>query len=249
MLGESMRRRRGQTRRSAPSSQGPRRRLRWGRWLLATLIVLPLAFGTGYAVAALVVFPVADRVSDDHVTMPQLVGHERAEAGRQLEELGLSLAETTELPHPFEPAGKVIAQSPVPGQRLEPGATVQLAISSGRPQLPIPDLIGLPYRDAAALAERLGFTVNRSEEPGTGAVDVVTRIEPAPGTMRELPATIVLVVTAPPEPELPVGPEYPVDPEFSENSDFSENPANSENSATPDLPAGPAAPSVMELGG
>lgn len=200
MLGESMRRRRGHDRRPTPTGQGPRRRLRWGRWLLATLLILPATFGSGYAVAALYLFPVTAQAADDLVAVPQLVGQHRDAVARELEALGLTVEGTTELPHPMEPAGTVIAQSPVPGQRLRPGAAVQLAISAGRPQLPVPDLIGLPYRDAAALAERLGFTVNRRAEPAAGAVDVVTRSEPAPGTTRELPATIVLVVTAPPEP-------------------------------------------------
>jgi serine/threonine-protein kinase len=199
MLGESMRRRHGHDRRPTYGGQTPRRRLRWGRWILATLIIIPFAFGTGYAVAALVVFPVVERDADELVAVPQLVGRDRAEAEHALETLGLTLAGTAELPHPFEPAGKVTAQSPIPGQRLQPGAAVQLAISAGRPHLPVPDLIGLPYRDAAALAESLGFTVNRREVPAPGAVGIVTRVEPAPGTMRELPTTIVLLVTAQPE--------------------------------------------------
>lgn len=227
MLGESIRRRRGQDRRPKSSGQGPQRSLPWKRWLLATLLILPLAFGTGYAVAALILFPVTAEAADELVAVPQLVGRERAAAEQELQALGLTISEATELPHPFEPAGRVTAQSPLPGQRLYPGAAVQLAVSTGRPQLSVPDLIGLPYRDAATLAENLGFTVNRREETGAGAVDVVLRIEPAPGTTRELPATIVLVVTAPPVPE---------------SLEFQQNPGFPENSADPDIPDTPEVP-------
>lgn len=196
-----MRRSRGRTRRQTSTGQTPRRRLRWGRWFLATLITLPVAFGSGYAVAALILFPVGDQASDELVAVPRLTGRDRADAERELGALGLTIEGASELPHPLEPAGTVIAQSPLAGQRLHAGAAVRLAISTGRPQLRIPDLIGLPYRDAASLAESLGFTVNRREETGTGAADLVLRVEPAPGTTRELPATIVLIVTAPPQPE------------------------------------------------
>jgi serine/threonine-protein kinase len=105
------------------------------------------------------------------------------------------------LPHLIEPAGTVTAQSPLPGQRLHAGASVQVAISTGRPQLPVPDLIGLPYTVAAPLAEGFGFTINRREEPDDGATGVVLRIEPRQGTMRELPATITMVVSIAREPD------------------------------------------------
>jgi serine/threonine-protein kinase len=155
----------------------------------------------GYALAALVLFPAAEQDTDALVAVPRLTGRAQAEAERELEALGLTVEGTTELPHPLEAAGTVTAQSPLPGQRLQAGAGVRLAISSGRPKLSVPDLVGLPYRDAAALAEALGFTVNRREERATGPADAVLRSEPAPGTTWELPTTLVLVVTAPPEPE------------------------------------------------
>lgn len=179
---------------------------------MATLITLPLCFGTGYAVAALVLFPPAEQAVDELITTPRLTGRAVEEVERELRELGLTIEDRTEIPHPFESAGTVVAQSPIPGQRLLPGAGVRLAVSMGRPQLPVPDLVGLPYRNAAAVAEELGFTVNRREEQGTGTVGVVTRIEPAPGTTRQLPATIVLVVTAEPEPE----PDFAAEPLWPE---------------------------------
>lgn len=197
-----MRRRRSRTR-TARSYMGgaPRRRLRWGRWIVTTLILLPACFGVGYAAAALVLFPPSEQALDELIATPRLTGRSIDEIDRELRESGLTIADRTELPHPFEPAGTVIAQSPVPGQLLQPGAGVTVAVSTGRPQLPVPDLVGLPYQNAAAVAERLGFTVNRREERGTGPAGVVTRIEPAPGTSQQLPATIVLIVTAEPEPE------------------------------------------------
>jgi serine/threonine-protein kinase len=151
-------------------------------------------------IAALILFPAAEQAAEELVAVPRLTGRPHADVERDLEALGLTIESTTELPHPFEPAGTVTAQSPVPGQRLHAGAGVRLAVSTGRPQLQVPDLIGLPYRDAASLAEALGFTVNRREEAAPGAVGAVIKVEPAPGTPRELPATIVLVVTAPPAP-------------------------------------------------
>lgn len=202
-----MRRSRGRNRSQPHGGRRPQRPLRWGRWLIAALIALPLAFGTGYAIAALVIFPAAAEEANDLVPMPKLSGNTRAEAEREIQALGLTIESVTELPHQSAPAGTVTAQSPLPGQLLHAGAPVRFAISAGRPQLPVPDLVGLPFDNAAAVAERLGFTINRRDEQVPGTAGVVLRIEPAPGTPRELPAAITFFVVAPPdttEPGLPL---------------------------------------------
>jgi len=199
-----MRRRRGRRGRGGKGrDQTTRKRLRWGRWILSILILLPLSFGTGYGLATIVLFPISETAANDLVVIPELIDRPLVEVERELAELGLELEETTELPHPIEEEGVVIAQSPVPGQRISPGAGVRLAVSMGRARLQVPDLVGLSYETAASLAEDLGFTIMRREEEGPGTDDLVVRVEPTPGTMTELPATIVLVVNVIPEIELP----------------------------------------------
>lgn len=201
-----MRRRRGRNHRQPSGGRRQQRSIRWGRWLTAALVALPLAFGTGYGIAALVIFPPAAEEITDLVPMPRLSGNTRAEAEREIEALGLTIESVTELPHQTARAGTITAQSPLPGQLLHPGAPVRFAISSGRPQLPVPDLIGLPYDNAAAVAEKLGFTVNRLDEQVPGTTGLVLRSEPAPGTPRELPATITLIVVASPDTMMPGSP-------------------------------------------
>src|SRR5690625_164081 len=204
MLGDCMRRRRGRRGGGGRGRDQPsRQRLRWGRWLRSLLILLPLSFGTGYRLATIVLFPISETAANDLVVIPELIDRPLVEVERELAELGLELEETTELPHPIEEEGVVIAQSPVPGQRISPGAGARLAVSMGRARLQVPDLVGLSYETAASLAEDLGFTIMRREEEGPGTDDLVVRVEPTPGTMTELPATIVLVVNVIPEIELP----------------------------------------------
>lgn len=212
-----MRRRRTRGRRGEGGGrrQGPR--LRWGRWLIATLIALPLAFGAGYAVAALVLFPSTVEEPTDLVPMPRLLGATRIDAEREVMELGLTVEEVSELPNPTAPRGAVTAQTPLPGQLLQPGAGVRIGVSSGPPQARVPDLAGLPYENAARVAEALGFTVNRLEGQLPGTPGLVHRVEPEPGTPRELPATITLIVVAQPIipelelPEMGAEPDSPVE--------------------------------------
>lgn len=204
MLGDSLRRSRKLDRkpqrpaaRSAPS-------LRWSRWLLAGLIALVVSFGVGYGVAVWALFPVPDVATGDATPMPRLVGLELTEAQQRIEALGLAVGGITWLPHSRESAGRVIAQAPLPDQQLMPGGEVRLAVSSGRAQAMVPDIIGLPYATAEELARRLGFEVNRVTETAPGPEGLVLRIMPRPGTERVLPSSLTLVVSeSPPEPVRP----------------------------------------------
>jgi serine/threonine-protein kinase len=200
MLGDSMRRRRTRAQPSSPRAPS----FRWRPWLVALLAAVPLGFGAGYAVAAFVLFPAPEVAAGDVIAVPRLVGRTLAEAERELAELGLAVGEVTKLSHPGEAAGVVLAQSPLPGQLLRSGAGVDLSVSTGRSRAKVPDLVGLPAADAAALLERLGFSVSRRDELSPGAGGAVVRVEPAPGTEQELPGQVVLVVgIEPPTLEVP----------------------------------------------
>lgn len=194
MLGESMRRRR----RSANAKESL---TRWIRWIGAGLVAILVSFGTGYAVAAYVIFPAPEITRDGTIPVPQLVGRSLSDAERELRAVGLTLEETTELTHPTGQPGVVIAQTPVAGQELRSGGGVKVAVSAGRARVTVPDVVGLPADDATRLAQEFGFTVNRREEPGNGPAGVVLRTDPGPGTERELPAAITLFVRHVPPPE------------------------------------------------
>jgi PASTA domain len=204
VLGDSLRRRKP----SAPDRppRGPRLAgvpptLRTvGRWLLAALIILLGSFGTGYLLSTQVLFP-APETAGSGVPVPDMYGLDREEAEGLLveEELGVGRVET--LASDDVPVGQVIAQSPVAGQQLRPGATVDLVLSAGPPELPVPPVQGLAQALARDLLEQLGFAVEVQQLPAEEAAGVVTRTDPAPGSRQQLPATITLFVsTGPPTP-------------------------------------------------
>ncbi|HEX7118065.1 MAG TPA: PASTA domain-containing protein [Longimicrobiales bacterium] len=187
-------------------------RLRWDRWILSGLAAIVLSFGTGYLVAAQVLFPAPDAPQEDAtvVPVPGLTGKELTAAQGEIEALGLTVGSVRWLPHPNEPAGTVVAQDPLPEQRLRAGAEVRLSVSSGRAQVRVPDVVGLPYETAAQLAGRLGFEVNRRTQPEPGPAGYVLDVRPRPGTERVLPASITLIVRTPP-PVVPDSIRVPVE--------------------------------------
>lgn len=197
MLGETIRRRR----KLDPAPALPRRStpgLRWSRWIPAGLGAVLLSFGIGYAIAVWAIFPAPDVAAENATPLPRLTGRELTQVQSEIEALGLTVGGVMWLPHPMEPAGHVIAQDPLPGQQLRQGGEVRLAVSSGRAQAKVPDVVGLPYSTAEQLARRLGFEVNRVIEMNPGPAGLVVRVMPQPGTERVLPTAITLVVSEPP---------------------------------------------------
>lgn len=200
MLGESMRRRHKIDRKRDRSPDGAPR-MRWVRWILTTLGLVPLAFGIGYIVAVKLLFPVPAAAEGNAVEVPALSGEPVPTAERLLDEVGLSVGEVDEIAHPDKAAGTVIGQSPLPGQQLRPGATVRIAVSSGPVTTAVPDIVGLTYEAAHLLLRDLGFDVNRRTETTTGTPGVVLRVHPEPGSHHTLPSAVTLTVGIEPEPE------------------------------------------------
>ncbi len=92
------------------------------------------------------------------IPVPSLAGEEQEDAERTLNDLGL-VPEVTEEESESIPEGTVISQSPDTGTNVGPGATVTLTVSSGPPEIDIPDVVGESVRDARKALEEAGFEV------------------------------------------------------------------------------------------
>jgi serine/threonine-protein kinase len=197
MLGDSVRRR--QPARRSHSESGGRD---WKRVLLVLAAALVVPFGVGYIVAVYVLFP-PTAVSDGGAPVPDLIGLTPSEAQRELVGAGLGTIDVTELPHPEAEVGDIIAQSPLAGQQLRPGADVSVGVSSGRARVLIPDVLGFGADRAESMLVRAGFQVSRSDVPSPASKGRVIRTDPEPGRPLTLPATVTLIVSSGP----PAGPE------------------------------------------
>jgi len=165
------------------------------KWLLAGLGGAVAAFGAGWLVAVFVLFP-KPALARDEVAVPDLTGLSVEQARAQLSSMRLELGDARELVHPTADPGAIVAQDPLAGQRLRPGAEVAVAISRGRARVTVPDLVGMPADAALELARRVGFDTERMEEPTVEEAGRVLRTRPAAGERAELPARLVLVVSA-----------------------------------------------------
>lgn len=198
MLGDSVRRRLPKRRTARepgePRAHGERN---WKRILLALAAALVVPFAIGYVVAVYVLFPPTE-VSGSGTPVPDLRGRTTSEAQRELVAAGLGDLEITELPHPDADPGTVIAQSPLPGQQLRPGADVRIALSSGPARVMVPDVLGFGADRAESMLARAGFTVTRADLESPAPAGQVIRTDPGPGQPLALPASVTLIISTGP---------------------------------------------------
>jgi eukaryotic-like serine/threonine-protein kinase len=151
--------------------------------------------------------------------VPEVVGNTPDQAEDILSEANLEVGETSEEVSDTVPEGSIISQDPEPGTEVEEDSSVNLVVSTGPPQVEVPDVVGeeLDVAKQAMLDAGLGYDsveVESDEPAGT----VVETDYPA-GTLLD-PGTYVLIsysagppIVIEPEPEEPAEPEEPEEPE------------------------------------
>ena len=108
------------------------------------LIQVSLVFGAtlaGYLVAALWLYPAP--LFSESVAVPRILELDSSEADARLVAAGLRIRGSDQMPHPRIARGAVIWQDPPPYSEIGRGASVQLMLSSGPPELAIPDIEGM----------------------------------------------------------------------------------------------------------
>jgi serine/threonine-protein kinase len=138
------------------------------RWPWVTLVLLLLAAAA--AAAFLLTRP-------DEVTVPNVVGKQAPDAAQDLVSAGLKpkvLRVRSE-----RPVGEVVSQLPRAGRRVEKTSTVTLSVSSGPGLTTIPDVTGLPQKEAVRQIDKAGlFSTLHSEHSAKVASGRVIRTDP-----------------------------------------------------------------------
>ena len=152
--------------------------------------------------------------------VPEVVGNTPDQAEDILEEADLELGETSEETSTEVPEGAIISQDPEPGSEVEEESSVDVVVSTGPPQVEVPDVIGedLDVAKQAMLDAGLGYDSVEVESDEPAGTVVETDYEA--GTLLD-PGTYVLISysagppVVEPEPDEPDEPEpdEPVEPE------------------------------------
>jgi serine/threonine-protein kinase len=130
----------------------------------------------------------------EQVTVPDVTGLTRDSAEARLRDEGLEVAV-----HEQEsdvPEGDVISQSPGAGAKLTRGDTVTITVSTGRPQVDVPDVVGVKEGTATARLSAAGLTPVRQERTVTDPSQdgVVIEQRPGAGTQVDQGRQVVIVI-------------------------------------------------------
>ena len=160
--------------------------------LLSLLLIAALA-------AAAILLPKLLDPGTPQVSVPDVTNMNQVRAETKLTQAGLRLGNTEEQASDTVKAGDVISQDPVAGQTVDQGTEVNLVISSGKPDVAVPDVVG---KDRATAQSELGavglrakFVVRESDAPA----DQVLETDPPAGTMVTANKRVTVYVSDGPE--------------------------------------------------
>ena len=127
------------------------------------------------------------------VTIPSVVGQTVADAVAEITRAALT-AQVVEV-NSDRDVGTVTAQSPSAGTVVVEGTQVRINVSKGPKPVKVPNVVGLPYDQAASELQRAGFVPSRIDEESDQAAGIVTGQTPAGGSEGSAGSTVVLTVS------------------------------------------------------
>jgi serine/threonine-protein kinase len=131
----------------------------------------------------------------EKVAVPDVVGRQRDEAERMLQDAGLQ-ASVSEEESDDEDPGTVLRQDPAAGTQLAKGKTVALVVAKAPAEVPVPGVVDATEEDATKTLEDAGFEV-KTEETSVETPDedgIVVDQDPSPDTPRPKGSTVTITV-------------------------------------------------------
>jgi eukaryotic-like serine/threonine-protein kinase len=153
------------------------------RWIIATVLAALLA--------ALAIFALT---RPDQVNVPSVLDRDVDRAELVLEDAGFEVAvEPVANPAPRD---TVLEQDPRAGEEADEGSTVTLTVSTGPGEGEIPDVVGLPVREATLELRDAGFQVEEKRQ-SSDSVDAgsVISTDPRPGESAKMGSTVTVLVS------------------------------------------------------
>jgi eukaryotic-like serine/threonine-protein kinase len=127
------------------------------------------------------------------VTVPSVVGQSATDAVAELTRVGLD-AQIVEV-NSDRDEGTVTAQAPTAGTVVVEGTRVRVNVSRGPKPVTVPNVIGLPYEQAASELQRAGFGVARVDVDSELAKGIVSDQDPNGGSSSSKGSTVTLSVS------------------------------------------------------
>lgn len=168
---------------------------------VAAAALLILAVIAGVSIWATSDLRGTETVDVQAVTIPEVAQRPVDEVVAELSAMGLEPVREPR-PDPQVPVGLVISSDPIAGKRLPVGSEIRLVVSTGKPILSVPNVMGMTPIDARRALEDAGFQVipENVARPSTAEdLDKVVDTDPSPGAQVPSDQPVRLTVGSGPE--------------------------------------------------
>ncbi|HYW10518.1 MAG TPA: PASTA domain-containing protein [Longimicrobium sp.] len=163
------------------------------KWVLATAFT---CFVVGYLLMTFLFFPGFGRSAI--VTVPDLTSATSQQAERMLDREGLDIQRGDSLPNPRLARGRVLMQTPLPGEEVARGSTVRIVLSTGPEMRAVPAIRGLARADAIGLLQRFGYRVAIRRVRDRRDEGTLLGLSPATGQRAAVGSIVTMLISAGP---------------------------------------------------
>lgn len=160
---------------AAPVEEDDSSRGRTGLLVALGLLLVVLIAGAAY------LMPRLFESAPEEVQTPNVIGKTENQARKLIGDAGLAVGSIDRENSDTVDAGRVISQDPGADAFVDPDSTVNLVISLGRPEVQVPDVVGLSREDARTTLEDAGLKVREQEEESDEEAGQVIRTDPSQG--------------------------------------------------------------------
>jgi beta-lactam-binding protein with PASTA domain/tRNA A-37 threonylcarbamoyl transferase component Bud32 len=130
------------------------------------------------------------------IKMPDLVGHPLSDAQATLQKQKINV-NVQRVALGGVPTDQVTSQDPAAGASIDPGSTVTLTVSTGPPQVAVPNLGGQSLVDAQNELSSAGFSMNVTYSIQPGSDGSVIQQDPAPAATAPKGSAVNVMVAVP----------------------------------------------------
>ncbi|MFK0233575.1 Stk1 family PASTA domain-containing Ser/Thr kinase [Streptomyces vinaceus] len=131
--------------------------------------------------------------ADNRPNVPKFIGETLEAAQRAGENVGLKVEKEADEPCDNQPKGNICSQNPAPDTKVDKGFTVKVKVSSGAPNLPVPNVVNLKFEDAEKALKDKGFAVDKKTQESDRPAGTVLDQDPKSGTAQK-GSTVTLTV-------------------------------------------------------
>jgi serine/threonine-protein kinase len=159
-------------------------------WLLALGLIIAGAAGGWF-----LYMKIQDQLNNNKpVAVPDVMLMARSLAVQKIQEAGLTSRVTTQ-PSDTVAKGQVSDENPGGGSKVGKGSTIRLTVSSGKPQVIVPNVVGLDATSAVATLAQLGLNPKITRIYSGSQQDTVTAQQPHSGDKIDKGSTIHINVS------------------------------------------------------